>query len=301
VDDRDQTEREVRSRLERDLRSLSVRPYAEYRFSALERMRRSRGPLRLASALAATVAVILLALLLGNSLADVRRNAAALPSPSAVASSTPTAPPLGSTTPAPSATSPTTAIAVSCGQVRRRVSDGARMLLTLGVGGTTTTYNLEYQFASVRPAPDVGSGTPGSQPPFVLVYGREVPPDSGSPEAVSLRDFTATQVADCPGAATVGPAAFTGFLPPPSCSYVGGPSLAADHSDRFVDCGPTGNRAARDTLASALIEQGWSLCGFGAAAATWAKGATSISIAESSLAPGDFPRLTQTARSVSCP
>jgi hypothetical protein len=106
VDDRglEQTESEVRSRFDRDLRSLSVRPYAHYRSGALARIRPSRAPLRLASALAAAAAVILLALFLGNSLADVRRNAAASPSPSAA----PSASPAGSPSPSPTATPPPT-------------------------------------------------------------------------------------------------------------------------------------------------------------------------------------------------
>lgn len=105
MDDRDleQTEGEVRSRLQRDLWSLSVRPYAHYRAGALARLRPSRTPLRVASAVAAGVAVVLVALFLGNSLADVRRNVAASPSPSALpsASATGSASPSPTTTPSP--------------------------------------------------------------------------------------------------------------------------------------------------------------------------------------------------------
>ena len=48
-------------------------------------------------------------------------------------------------------------------------------------------------------------------------------------------------------------------------------------------------RSARDRGLRVLI------CGSGLAAAQWRKGSTALLISESSLAPGDYPRLTQPA------
>ncbi|MGH2450497.1 MAG: hypothetical protein ACRDGE_04350 [Candidatus Limnocylindria bacterium] len=83
MDDRqiEQLENEVRAGIRRDLRSLGVRPYAHYRAGAHERLRPRLRPLRVAGALASGVALVLLAVVLGSALADVRRDAAASPTP----------------------------------------------------------------------------------------------------------------------------------------------------------------------------------------------------------------------------
>ncbi len=94
------------------------------------------------------------------------------------------------------------------------------------------------------------------------------------------------------------------FTIPQACVYVAPPLVGADQSDWKVDCGAEANRNARGTLAPALTQQGWTLCAAVTATATWAKGTTRLGIAESSLAPGEYPRITQPARaaaSASCP
>lgn len=71
-----------------------------------------------------------------------------------------------------------------------------------------------------------------------------------------------------------------------------------------VDRGADANRNARGTLAPALTQQGWTSCGVGLGTASWAKGTARLFIAESSMSPGDYPKLTQPVRPAatsSCP
>lgn len=107
MDDRSlaQTEDEVRERLQRDLRSVPVAPYAQYRARAEERTQRRASSLPVAAL--ATALVVILALALGLALADARRNVAGqrTPSPSAsppAASPTPSASAAPTPTPLPS-------------------------------------------------------------------------------------------------------------------------------------------------------------------------------------------------------
>ena len=95
-----------------------------------------------------------------------------------------------------------------------------------------------------------------------------------------------------------------GFVIPQACVYVAPPLVGGDQGEWKVDCGAEANRNARGTLAPALTQQGWTLCGAVTATATWAKGTARLLIAESSLAPGEYPRIVQPARpaaSASCP
>jgi hypothetical protein len=103
-----------------------------------------------------------------------------------------------------------------------------------------------------------------------------------------------------PGAipATSASPAPTGFVLPQACAYVVPPVISADQTDWKVDCGAANNNA-RGTLGAALAQQGWASCGTGLATAHWRKNDVMLAIAESSLAPGDYPRLTQLARVVS--
>jgi len=105
VDDQslEKTEDEFGARLQRDLRSTAVGSYAHYRAGAFERMRPQRRPLRIAGALATGVALVLVAVLIGSTLADVRRNAAASPSPTSAASEAPIAVTSGPPVASPSA------------------------------------------------------------------------------------------------------------------------------------------------------------------------------------------------------
>lgn len=107
VDDNEvkRTEDEIRARLQRDLRSIAVRPYAEYRARAQGALRPRPRSLTIAAALAGGTAVVLLALLVGYGLADLRRNVAASPTPGPI-QTTPAASVAASASPSPTA-SPT--------------------------------------------------------------------------------------------------------------------------------------------------------------------------------------------------
>lgn len=96
----------------------------------------------------------------------------------------------------------------------------------------------------------------------------------------------------------------TGFVVPQLCAYVQPPLAGGDQNEWKVDCGATANRDARATLGSALTQQGWTLCGVGLGGASWAKGTARLDVGESSLAPGDYPKIVQPVRpaaSTSCP
>jgi len=84
-----------------------------------------------------------------------------------------------------------------------------------------------------------------------------------------------------------------GFVLPQACAFVATPSIALAQTDWWIDCGQAKDRDIRGTLAPDLVRQGWTSCGSGLAAAQWRKGNAALVLSESSLAPGDYPRLTQ--------
>ena len=90
------------------------------------------------------------------------------------------------------------AIVTFCGAVTRYAADGAQMLLTLAAGTVSQQFNLQYQFAQ-RPAPtDIGDRLARGETQLLRVTGRESDPDSGSPGAISLRDYAVERVTACP-------------------------------------------------------------------------------------------------------
>jgi len=89
-----------------------------------------------------------------------------------------------------------------------------------------------------------------------------------------------------------------GFVLPQACAYVVPPAVGPDQIEWKVDCG-SANDDARGTLGPALTQQGWVSCGSGLGAAQWRKNDVMLTVAESSLAPGDYPRITQFARVIS--
>lgn len=93
-----------------------------------------------------------------------------------------------------------------------------------------------------------------------------------------------------------------GFVLPQGCTYVGSPTVSPDFSQWHFDCGPSANRDARGALDAAFTQQGWTSCGPATARAAWAKGATALSVAESSGSPGDHPTISQSSRAAGgCP
>lgn len=104
-----------------------------------------------------------------------------------------------------------------------------------------------------------------------------------------------------PGAfpATIASPAPRGFVLPQSCAYVVPPVVGADQTDWKVDCGAANNNNARGSLGPALAQQGWISCGAGLATEHWRKNDLMLGVSESSLAAGDYPRLTQGVRTTS--
>lgn len=90
-----------------------------------------------------------------------------------------------------------------------------------------------------------------------------------------------------------------GFVLPQACAFVASPIVGTEQTDWSVECGAANDRDARGFLGAALAQQGWTQCGLGLAAATWRKGSVMLGVAESSLAPGDYPRVTQFAHVIS--
>lgn len=99
--------------------------------------------------------------------------------------------------------------------------------------------------------------------------------------------------------ATVAVPAPTGFVLPQACAFVAPPVVAVEQTDWSVDCGAANDRDARGTLGVALAQQGWTSCGFGIGSAAWRREGVMLGIAESSLAPGAYPRVTQYVRVMS--
>jgi hypothetical protein len=91
----------------------------------------------------------------------------------------------------------------------------------------------------------------------------------------------------------------TGFVLPQSCAYVVPPVVGVAQTDWRVDCGAANNNNARGSLGPALAQQGWISCGAGLATERWRKNDLMLSVSESSLAAGDYPRFSQPARVVS--
>jgi hypothetical protein len=99
--------------------------------------------------------------------------------------------------------------------------------------------------------------------------------------------------------ATAASPAPTGFVLPQACAFVVPPVVGADQTDWKIDCGAANNNNARGTLGPAFVQQGWTSCGAGLATEQWRKNDLMLGVSESSLAAGDYPRLTQIARATS--
>jgi len=96
--------------------------------------------------------------------------------------------------------------------------------------------------------------------------------------------------------ATVALPAPTGFVLPQACAYVVPPVVGVAQTDWKIDCGAANNNNARGSLGPALAQQGWISCGAGLATEQWRKENLMLSVVESSLAAGDYPRFSQPTR-----
>lgn len=197
---------------------------------------------------------------------------------------------------------PTLVAADSCGSVTAYAADGAHMLITLTSGGTATQYNLQYQFLGGTAPTDIGTRRGGDVPELLLITGAQVAPDSGSPNAISLRRYNVARVSGCTPTSSVSPRP-AGFTLPLGCAHIDQPVVGTDQSTWNFDCG-VASRDARGTLAYPRTQQGWTSCGAVTATASWAKGTARLGIAEGAGGPGGYPKLTQPAppaASSSCP
>jgi hypothetical protein len=79
---------------------------------------------------------------------------------------------------------------------------------------------------------------------------------------------------------------------PQACAYVVPPVVGTVQTEWKIDCAANNNNA-RGTLGVALAQQGWTSCGGGLASAQWRRNDVMLTVSESSLAPGDYPRLSQ--------
>jgi len=91
----------------------------------------------------------------------------------------------------------------------------------------------------------------------------------------------------------------TGFVLPQKCAFVAPPVVSTDFTKWVVDCGAQANHDARGTLGPALTQQGWIACAIGLGTAQVKKNGVMLSVQESTLAPGEYPQLTQFARLIS--
>jgi hypothetical protein len=112
---------------------------------------------------------------------------------------------------------------------------------------------------------------------------------SGTPGFVDSGALPATTALPAP----------TGFVVPQSCAYVVPPAVGIAQTDWKVDCGAANNNNARGALGPSLAAQGWTSCGAGLASERWQKNDLLVTVSESSLAAGDYPRFSQRTRGVS--
>ena len=87
---------------------------------------------------------------------------------------------------------------VTCGRLTAYTSDGAHALLTISSLSVATQYNLAYQSASSPPPDDIGTRFANGTPQLLKVSGQQAAPDSGSPNAVVLRNWMVARVDSCP-------------------------------------------------------------------------------------------------------
>lgn len=197
---------------------------------------------------------------------------------------------------------PTLVAIDSCGSVSAYAADGAHMLVTLTAGGRAAQYDLQYQFRGGSWPADIGDRLSRGTPQLVLITGVQVAPDSGSPNAISLRQFNVARVTACPTTLSVVSPQPIGFTIPPGCAYIDPPSIGGDQSRWSFDCGTTSD--ARGALAYSLTQQGWMNCSMVTATASWAKGTLRLVVVEGAGGPGGYPRLAQPSRPAStssCP
>lgn len=193
-------------------------------------------------------------------------------------------------TPSSGVTSPSTptrgaSFAMVCGDVSNFVSD------TAGTNGSFVLNSRGRDPLRITiPAGRLGGGVAANYVCIEVLGGIPDPVfagfvPGGAPQFIAPETFPATRASPAP----------TGFMLPQACAYVAPPTVGTDQTAWQVDCGTASNNA-RGILGAALSQQGWRSCASGLASAQWQKSEVMLAVSESSLAPGDYPRLTQYAR-----
>ena len=225
----------------------------------------------------ATLAVLSLVVLVAAPLLDQlnsRAQVASSPSPQAVAA-------------APSANASAAAWAVACGTIsdyqgNTSSTNGSMVLNSPGRSP------LKITLTSAHSTPGGGIGgyvcaglVAGVPSP---IFDGLFPPNTAG--FINQGVFPATAAQPAP----------TGFVLPQSCAFVEPPVVGTDYTKWAVDCGAQANHDARGTLSPALTQQGWTLCAFGLGTMQVKKNGVMLGVQESTLAPGEYPGLTQFAR-----
>jgi len=213
--------------------------------------------------------------------------AACTAAPVSTASPTPVATVAAISSPSPTPTATRLTFASVCGTITDFVSDSAQTN-----GSLVLNSPGRAPLRITIPAGRLGGGLAAGYGCIGVLAGVPYPLFDGfaptGPAFVASGTFPATAASPAP----------TGFVLPQSCAFVAPPAVSTDQTDWKVDCGAANNNA-RAALGPALMQQGWTSCGAGLASAQWRKNDVTLAVAESSLAPGDYPRLTQFSRVVS--
>jgi hypothetical protein len=197
--------------------------------------------------------------------------------------------PTASSTPAATFSLPTT-FAVACGVASERVAK---------TGSTDATFVLNspgrspLRIAWTGNAP-VDAAVPAGYICVLLEAGAPFPVLSAL-----VGPYQEGFISEGAVPATFAKPAPAGFVLPQACAFVASPVVSIDSTVWAVDCGTQANRDARGALGAAMTQQGWVTCGVGVGAMSAQKNGVMLLVTESSLAPGDYPRLTQSARSIS--
>jgi hypothetical protein len=211
-------------------------------------------------------------------------------SPAATASSpSPSPSPTAASTAAATFSVPAT-FAAACGTVSDRVARTA---------ATSATFVLSSPGRSPLKVALTGNAPVDAVVPAGYVC---VVLDAGVPFPISgglIGPYMAGFVADGTLPATSAQPAPAGFVLPQACAFVAAPVVGADSTVWAVDCGAQANHDARGMLGPVLIQQGWTQCAMGLGTMSAKKNGVMLAVAESTVAPGEYPRITQFSRMLS--
>ena len=202
---------------------------------------------------------------------------------------TPTPAPVSPATPAATFSVPTF-FASACGTVSDRV---AKTTATNATFLLNSPGRSPLKIASTGNAP-IDAMVPAGYLCLLLGAGVPLPIFDGligplMPGFVAEGTFPATATRPAP----------TGFVLPQACAFVAAPVVGTDYTTWAVDCGAQANHDARGTLGPSLTQQGWTGCAIGLGTMQVKKNGVMLGVQESTLAPGEYPGLTQFARLIS--